>query len=93
VKDLWELLTDEAFLRQLFRGEPPWWLPHIMQPVLILLVLVAIIGFIWTNLKEPVKAALQFLRHLRLTPEARDRIRLRQLCAQRLRSRLPPVST
>jgi hypothetical protein len=51
-------------------------------------LLVAIIGFIWTNLKEPVKAALQILRHLRLTPEARDRIRLRQLCAQRLRSRL-----
>ncbi|MBB5328428.1 NACHT domain-containing protein [Tunturiibacter gelidoferens] len=77
IKQLWELLSNPSFFKTLFGGTPPHWYLVGLQPTLIVLILVAIIGFIWKNLSEPIAALFKALDQIKATPAERERIAAR----------------
>jgi hypothetical protein len=89
IKALWEVLSNPAFVKILFPGAtPPRWYTLFLQPLLFILVVSAIIGFLWKNLNEPIKSLVEFLRRYRATPAERERIRLRRQFAEHVLRRL-----
>jgi hypothetical protein len=82
VKSFWELLSNPTFFHALVGKTPPQWYSRALQPLLILLVFVGLVGFIWKNLEEPVQALINLLRRFRLSPTERERIRLRHQFAE-----------
>jgi hypothetical protein len=74
IKQLWELLSTPSFVKTLFGGSPPHWYLVALQPILIVLVLVAIIGLIWKSLNEPIAALLKAFDRIKASPAERERI-------------------
>src|SRR5262245_18255073 len=85
MKELWELLSDPRFLSRLFGSDAPPWLSGVVQPVFLVLLLAAIVGSLWKNLVDPVKA---LFFQLRRSDAERKRIDVRRQFVQHLLTRL-----
>lgn len=65
LKELLELLQNPKLIEQLFGGKPPEWVSVWLQPALAFLLLVALIGFLWKNLRDPIRDAAGLIVRLR----------------------------
>lgn len=87
-KSIWEFLSNPSFVKTIFGITPSAWFTRAVQPVLIFLFTTAIVGFVWKNLHEPLKALFELFRHFRSSPTERERIRLRHQFADHVLRRI-----
>ena len=88
IKNLWELLSSAAFFKALFGATPPAWYAVVLQPLLFFLIIIALVGFVWKNLSEPVTALIEWLRRFRASADERQRIRRRHQFAEHMLRRI-----